>query len=62
MVCSDNQVEKETSNCTYFDLRTQTLFDLTPLKDLKQVWPSVVVFMDIPMIFVCVLYTSTNCC
>ena len=38
VVCSDDVVEKETSNCTYYDQRADNLIDLSPLNDLNEVW------------------------
>ncbi|XP_076467139.1 cation-independent mannose-6-phosphate receptor-like [Babylonia areolata] len=37
VVCSDTAVEKETTNCTYYDQRTDYLFDLSALKDMQQI-------------------------
>ena len=36
VICSDDVVE-DSSNCTYYDQRTDYLYDLSPLKDLKEV-------------------------
>ncbi|KAK7107906.1 cation-independent mannose-6-phosphate receptor-like isoform X2 [Littorina saxatilis] len=37
VICSDDAVEKETSNCTYYDQRTEFLYDLTPLNGVQEI-------------------------